>query len=188
MKKILITIALTMLVMSAGFGVVGLSVKDFLSKIEILTTELPNKGYVRMQPGVWQTVILGKQDCYWGDFTRLSEAPRVGWKPAWNYIVEDLIPTVGNPPLTPEQEIICRTGLPVLEYVVQKNGTRTTRPLFDGALWLATRDTGAQWKQIGNIEIGKPCELQVIRKTTYEYRYCTNTAGVRGLTASIQKP
>lgn len=187
MKKIFTTIALTLLFVSAGFGATALSLKLFLSNIEINTTELPNKGYVRMQPGVWQTVIIGKQDCYWVDFTRLSEAPRVGWKSAWNYIFEDLVPTVGNPPLTPEQEITCRIGQPVINYVVKANGTRITRPLFDGALWLSTRDTIAQWKQIGSIEVGKSCEPLIIRQTTYEYRYCTSAAGIRGLTASSQQ-
>lgn len=183
MKKIIFSVLLALLIVSAGVAAVSYSVKDFLSNIQINTTQMPVKGWVR-----WQTVIATERGCNWVDFTRLSETPKVGWKAAWDFIQQDLIPTFGNPPLTEAEKVFCYGDWPAVSFIVQKNGTYTTRPLYDGDLWLASRDTTSQWKQIGRVEVGAICEQDTIRKTSYEYHFVKNAAGTRGLTACVLKP
>jgi hypothetical protein len=183
LKRLIFWLAVANLLMLAvGIGAVSYSVKEFLQNVQVNTTQLPDKGWVR-----WQTVFAGSRGCNSVDFTRINEAPKMGWTPAWDYIQNALIPAFGNPPLTAAEEQFCYGDWPNISYVVQVNGTYTTRPLYDGELWLATRDTTAQWKQIGRIEVGAACEPTIIRQTTYEYRFCTNAAGMRGLTASVLK-
>lgn len=184
MKKILLAVVMALIFTTAGIGAVSYSVKEFLTNVQINTTQMPDKGWAR-----WQTVIFDKRGCVWVDFTRLPETPKVGWIPAWDFIQNAMIPTFGNPVLTPEQEKFCYADWPAINYIVEKNGTYKTRPLYDGNLWLSTRDTGAQWKEIGRVEVGRECETTVIRKTAFTYRWATNVAGLRGLTVcNVRNP
>lgn len=183
-KKILLTVIAVFIFTTAGVGAVSYSVKEFLTNIQVNTTQMPDRGWIR-----WQTAIFDKRGCVWVDFTRLPETPKAGWMRAWDFIQNIMIPTFGNPPLTPEQQKFCYGDWPAINYIVDKNGTYKTRPLYDGDLWLSTRDTGAVWKEIGRVEVGRECESTVIRKTTFNYRWTTNLAGVRGLTAcTLQIP
>lgn len=177
MKKIILSALITLSIVSISLGAISYSVKDFLSNIEINTTQMPAKGWAR-----W-TTITSERGCYWLDFSRINETPKVGWKPAWDYINQVLIPTFGNAPLTDADKIFCFGDLPAIVHTVQKNGTYATRPMYDGELWLKTRDTNAQWKEVGRVEVGNKCEPEVIRKTTYNYHWVNNKAGLRGLTA-----
>lgn len=185
MKKFLLGALMGLfLTAGVGFSAVSYSVKEFLQNMQVNTTQMPAKGWVR-----WQTVIFDQRGCIWVDFTRLAETPRVGWMPGWDFIQNVLIPTFGNPPLTTAEQAFCFGDWPSIDYVAAPNGTYTTRPMYDRDLWLATRDTTAQWKQTGRISIaGSTCEPTVIRQTTYAYRYCRDTGGNAGLTASVLRP
>lgn len=182
MKKTLIILGVFLLV-TTGWAVTY-SLQDILSKVQINTTQLPNTGWVR-----WESALFGKRGCYWVDLTKASVAPRVTWKPAWDYIQLDLIPKFGNPPLTEQQKQFCFGDWPAIAYVVKPNGTKTSRPMYDGELWLSTRDIGAQWREIGRVStIDTVCESAVIRQTSVRYHWVTNAAGLRGLTVCVLRP
>lgn len=185
MKKFLIGVFVGVaLTAGLGFSAVSYSVKEFLQNMQVNTTQMPAKGWVR-----WQTVIFDRRGCNWVDFTRINETPRVGWMPGWDFIQNVMIPTFGNPPLTEAEQSFCFGDWPSIDYVVAPNSTNTTRPRYDRDLWLATRDTTAQWKQTGRITIANStCEPTVIRQTAYAYRYCRDAAGNAGLTVSVLKP
>lgn len=76
-------------------------------------------------------------------------------RPGWTVVAAPVVPPVVVPPAA--------------SFSVRASGTATTRPLYD--------DAG---KQIGTVAVGAKCEDAVIRKTTVEYHYTTNAAGLRG--------
>lgn len=177
MKSKHLVVLLTLLTTGGlAFAATSLSVIEFLKAVQVNTTQMPT-GWVR-----WQTTVVSDRGCAWVDFTRINETPKIGWKSAWDFINQDLIPTFGNPPITAAQEDFCWKDIAPIAFVVAKNGTTLTRPIFDGDLWLATRDTASQWKQTGRVDVGVACEKEVIRKTTYNYHWTTNSSGLRGLT------
>lgn len=80
-------------------------------------------------------------------------------RPGWTVVSAP--PVVAPPVVTPPA--------PATSFTVKASGTAPTRPLYD--------DAG---KQIGTVAIGTKCEDAVVRKTTVEYHYTTNAAGLRG--------
>lgn len=64
---------------------------------------------------------------------------------------------------------------------VAASGTVPTRPLYDAQAWAATQT----WKQIGNVEVGRPCENALPSRTTTaaKYYFTINLKGQRGLAA-----
>lgn len=122
--------------------------------------------------------------------TKYPELPRSArWGTAYDFIQKAQAWSLANGwknEADPKAKALCNAAfdtdtsllypvLPTVSYRVIP--ATTSRPMYDGAVFLAS---GA-WKQLGTIEIGAACEPEVIRKTTVEYHYATNTAGVRGL-------
>lgn len=121
--------------------------------------------YVRLRP-----ILFSDPLCRRVDLSRYKEGPRFGWISVASFI--DMTyqyhllkgnVTSGSPEITAR----CAEGWSV--FSVKASGTATTRPLYD--------DAG---KQIGTVAVGAKCEVAVIRKTTVEYHYTTNAAGLRG--------
>ena len=154
-------------------GAVSYSVKDFLTNVQVRTDQLP-KAWVR-----WDTVMTGVRGCNWIDLSRVNEAPRVGWTPAWDYIQLYLIPIFGNPPLSEAEKEYCYGDWTQYEWRVSPNGTKLDRPMYEAVAWFES----GTWKESGRIAVGTVCEDAEIRKTTYSYRFATNNAIKRGLVA-----
>lgn len=134
--------------------------------------------YVRLRP-----ILFADPLCRRVDLSRYKEGPRFGWTSVASFIdmTYQYHSLKGNiTSASPEITARCAEGWP--GYHVQPAGTATTRPLYDGALWAAS----ATWKQIGTVPVNTPCESAVIRKTTVEYHYTTNTSKLRGLAACAQ--
>ena len=92
----------------------------------------------------------------------------------WSGVWTQAEPVVLVPPVPPPPD----PPSPIPSYIVKPAGTAATRPLYDGAAWEADHTT---WRQIGAVERDQPCEEEMIRKTSVEYRYTTTKAGLRGL-------
>lgn len=181
MKKSLLAALVTFLTITVVWA--GYGARDILLNVRVNTTQLPGKLWVS-----YSAAFFGTNGCVWLDLSKINVAPRVSWKSAWSYIQDDLIPIFGSPLLTEQERQFCAGIIPAVTYVVKPNGTYTTRPLYDGELWLVTRDIGASWREIGRVEVGAACEPAIIRQTTFAYRWTVNANGRRGLSACVMRP
>ena len=98
--------------------------------------------------------------CLWAEPSAL---PPTGWVDLRDYkkLAET---TQGHQTLNDKQFNFCFSGYAPV-YRVSPNQGRATRPLYDGALWLAV----GGWKIIGRVPVGALCEPDVIRNPAYRW-------------------
>ena len=153
----------------------------FLDHTEIYTLKLPKTVGMRMN-----TDMFPNQLCAWIDIDKAlsPEAGRFSWTTTANYLYM-MGQVFGWTTLTAQQRDLCFSDFPpppppiLPVFKVTPSGTLATRPLYSGQEW----ESAAKWISIGAVAKDTVCEQAVIRRTTVDYHYVTNDAGVRGLAA-----
>ena len=190
MKKWVIGVGLALL---AGQAVADtpLTVQQFLENVQVNTTQLPNRVWVR-----WGTTTPGVYGCYWMDFTRVAEAPKVDWSSAWDYITL-LASTFGNQALSAADTQFCYADWPAptpMTYKVAPSspGSTQVQTLYSASAWVNSY-TLKQPRKISAAFIAPltSCEadpIVTINTDGRELHYATNADGVRGLAACALMP
>lgn len=160
----------------AGAALTPTAYQVLLNNVETYSLDLDNDVFwYRVKPA-----LFGKRYCYRIDLSQRKDGPKFGWQPASDFIRFTYLyhQIKGNLVAeTPDIKARCMEGI---GYHVKAQAS--PRPVYDENAW---RLTGA-WRPIGSIDVltngsPTPCEPEVIRKTTVEYHFVTNSLGLRGL-------
>ena len=150
-----------------------------LQRVQVRTLDSPRIWFR------WDVDIFPTRQCWYIKTEEIPNAPKHDWLPMID-VININAQIFGVTSLTSVERDMCFSNMPPLPpppvyvFKVTPAGTATTRTLYDGAAYEANNKV---WIPIGVVAKDTACEPAVIRKTTLEYHYVTNAAGVRGLAA-----